>query len=277
VQHRGPPGAEAGRAAGLDADEPHVEIVDEPREEPDRVRAAPDAGQRDLGQPPLGLEDLRAGLAADHGLQLTDDLRVRRRPDARADQIVRVLDVGDPVADRLARGLLQRPRPELDRAHLRAEQGHPLEVRPLPTHVLGAHVDDAVEPEPRADRRRGDAVLARAGLGDDSLLAEPHREQRLAERVVELVGAGVQQVLPLEVEPLPWREALRERERCRSPGIGAAELLQLLVIARIVARLAPARLKLVQCRDQRLGHEAAAVLTVGQLHLAASTYARTRA
>ena len=43
-------------------------------------------------------------------------------PDARADQVVRRLDVRDPVADRLARRLLERLRPELDRPHLRAEQ-----------------------------------------------------------------------------------------------------------------------------------------------------------
>ena len=58
-------------------------------------------------------------------------------------------------------------------------------------HVLGAHVDVALEAEARADRGRRDAVLAGAGLGDDAPLAEPPREQRLAERVVELVRAGV--------------------------------------------------------------------------------------
>ena len=95
-------------------------------------------------------------------------------PDARPDQVVGRLDVRDPVADRLARRLLQRPRPELDRPHLGAEQAHPLDVRPLPAHVLGAHVDDALEPEAGAHRRRRDPVLAGAGLGDDPPLAEPH-------------------------------------------------------------------------------------------------------
>ena len=86
--------------------------------------------------------------------------------------------------------------------HLGAEQAHPLDVRLLPAHVLGAHVDDALEAEARADGRRGDAVLAGARLGDDPLLAEPAREHGLAERVVQLVRAGVEEVLALEVEPL---------------------------------------------------------------------------
>ena len=46
-----------------------------------------------------------------------------RRADARADQVVRRLDVRDPVADRLARRLLQRPRAELDRHAPRRRAG----------------------------------------------------------------------------------------------------------------------------------------------------------
>ena len=94
-------------------------------------------------------------------------------------------------------------------AHLGAEQAHPLDVRALPAHVLGAHVDDAFEPEAGADGRGRDAVLAGAGLGDDPLLAEPAREHGLSERVVQLVRAGVQEVFALEVEPLVGREPRR--------------------------------------------------------------------
>src|SRR5207249_10346624 len=131
---------------------------------PDRVRAAPDARDDHLGEPALRLEQLRTRLASDHRLQLADDRRVRLGPDARADQVVRRLDVRDPVADRLAGRLLQRPCPELDRTDLGAEEAHPLDVRLLPAAVLGAHVDDAVEPEARAGPGRGDAGPARTGL-----------------------------------------------------------------------------------------------------------------
>ena len=54
-------------------------------------------------------------------------------------------------------------------------------------------------PEQRADRGRGHAVLAGAGLGDDALLAHALGQQSLTDAVVDLVGAGVQQVLALEV------------------------------------------------------------------------------
>src|SRR6266576_6781544 len=97
------------------------------------------------------------------------------------------LDIRDPVADRLARRLLERLRPELDRPHLGTEQAHPLDVRCLPAHIFGAHVDDALEAESGADGRRRDAVLTGSGLRDDPALAEPSGEHSLAERVVELV------------------------------------------------------------------------------------------
>ena len=150
---------------------------------------------------------------------------------------MRRLDVRDPVADRLARCLLERPRSELDRHDLGAEQAHPLDVGSLATHVLGAHEDDALEPEARARGRCGDAVLAGAGLGDDPLLAEPPREHELAERVVDLVRARVIEVLALEVEALPGREPLGAGERRRPARVVAAELLDLLAERR--DRLSP--------------------------------------
>ena len=73
-------------------------------------------------------------------------------------------------------------------------------VQPLPLHVLGAHVDDACKAQPRGHRRRGHAVLPRAGFRDDALLAHAHGEQALAEAVVDFVRAGVQQIFALEID-----------------------------------------------------------------------------
>ena len=84
-------------------------------------------------------------------------------PDARADQVVRRLDVRDPVADRLAGRLLQRPRAELDRPHLGSEEAHPLDVRasagacprcPCRRRTRGRSVRIPSPWRPRAGRRR---------------------------------------------------------------------------------------------------------------------------
>ena len=65
-------------------------VVQEAVEDPDRVRAAADARHDGLGQPLLGGERVLPRLAADHRLQLGDELGIRRRADAGADQVVGV-------------------------------------------------------------------------------------------------------------------------------------------------------------------------------------------
>ena len=69
----------------------------------------------------------------------------------------------------------------------------------------------------------GDAVLAGAGLGDDALLAHAAGEQRLAEHVVDLVRAGVGEVLALEQHPHaePLREAVALGDRRRPARVAA--------------------------------------------------------
>jgi hypothetical protein len=188
---------------------------------------------------------------------------------------MRRLDVRDPVADRLARRLLQRLRAEVDRAHLGAEQPHPLDVGTLAAHVLFAHVDDALQAEARADRRGRDAVLPGSSLGDDALLAEPPREHRLAERVVELVRPGVEEILPLEVDPLARREALGEGERRRPACVARQQVVQLGAEGVVGERFAPAAPELVEGRDQRLGDVAPAVIAERAHARASRTNART--
>ena len=109
-------------------------------------------------------------------------------------------DIGHPVAQRLVHRVLERLRAGLDRHDLGAEHLHAKHVRLLPLDVDRTHIDDAFEAEARAQRRGGDAVHAGAGLGDDALLAHAPRQQDLAEHVVDLVRAGVIELLALEID-----------------------------------------------------------------------------
>ncbi len=122
------------------------------------------------------------------------------RPDGGADEVVGRLDVGHPVAHRLIDGVFEGTAARADRAHLGAKQLHAKDVERLALNVLLAHVDDAFESLAGADGGRGDAMLARARLGDDAPLAHPLRQQSLAQRVVDLVRAGMRQVFALEVD-----------------------------------------------------------------------------
>ena len=149
----------------------------------------------------------------------------------------------------------------LDAHHVGAEQFHALHVGRLAADVLGAHVDDALQSQQRAGRRAGDAVLAGAGLRDDPVLAHALGQQRLAERVVELVRAGVHEVLALEPQLATGqlREALGEVQRRRPPGEVAQQAVELAEVADVVAHPHPRRLELVERRQQRLGHVLAAI------------------
>ena len=130
--------------------------------------------------------------------EVADHARERVRAGGGAEQVRRVVDGGDPVAERLVDGVLEGAAAGVDRDDLRAEQTHPDHVERLALHVDRAHVDGAVEAEVRRGGGGGDAVLARAGLGDHAGLAHPPGEQGLAEHVADLVGAGVVEVLALE-------------------------------------------------------------------------------
>ena len=157
----------------------------------------------------------------------------------------------------------KRPAAGVDAEHFGAEQTHPEDVQRLPAHVLGAHVDVALEAEQRAGRRRRDAVLPGAGFGDDAPLAHPHRQQRLTERVVDLVRAGMGQILALQEDA---RAAARRGQpprfgdRRRPSDVVLQQPRELGAERRIVARREVGALELLDRLDERFGHEPPAEL-----------------
>ena len=172
-------------------------------EQPHRVGAAADAGDRRVGQPALGFLQLLLGLFADHRLEVAHHHRIGMRTGDRADEVVGVLDIGDPVAHRLVHRVLQRGRAGRHRHHLGTEKLHAEHVGFLPLDVGGAHVDDAFQAEQRAHCRGSNAMLTGAGLGDDAGLAHAPGQQNLAHAVVGFVGAGVVQFVTLEIDLCP--------------------------------------------------------------------------
>ncbi len=280
-------GVAAGRdplAGGLGHGHPDRRLADEPVEQADRVRAAADAGQDEVRQPALDRPELRGGLVAEDPLEVAHDRRVGVRAHRRAEDVVGRLDVRDPVAHRLVDRVLEGRRAARDRPDLGAEGAHPEDVRRLAADVLGAHEHDARQVEQGAGGRGRHAVLAGPGLGDHPRLAEPAGEERLAEGVVDLVGAGVGEVLALEVETEGrgqpsgrGRPRGRERaggrqglggqavgpvERGRPPGVRRQALAELGPEARVVADPGVGALETLERGHQRLGHVAAAELAV---------------
>ena len=183
------------------------------------------------------------------------------RAGAGADAIEGVGDVGHPVAQRLVHRVLQRARARLHRPHLGAEQLHAEDVGLLPLDVDRAHVDDAFQAEAGAGGGGGDAVLAGAGLGDDARLAHAPGEQDLAEHVVDLVRAGVVELLALEIDLRAAEmrgQPLGEIERARPADVVGQQPVELAVEFGVGLGLAVGLLQRQHQRHQRLGDEAAA-------------------
>src|SRR3972149_5594607 len=163
------------------------------------------------GPPPPDLPELAEALLPDHGLEVAHHHRVGMGSRRGSDEIVGGPDIRDPVPQRLVHRVFQRSASGEDRGDLRPEEPHPDDVRFLATDIFRAHVDHAGNPHLRAYRRGGDPVL-------------PHssRQKTLAERVVDLVGARVGEILPLEEDVRPFsflREAAREVEGGRTAAV----------------------------------------------------------
>ena len=184
------------------------------------------------------------------------------RAEHRAQQIVRGAHIGHPIAHGFVDRVLQRAAAGIHADHFRAQQAHARHVQPLPLHVFRAHVDHALHAEARRHGRRGHAVLPRAGLGDDAALAHALREQRLAQAVVDLVRAGVQQVFALDVNARAaevFAEAAGELQRRGAARESSQQFIQFAREAGIRARGGIGALELLERRDQRFGNVAPAI------------------
>ena len=117
-------------------------------------------------------------------------------------------------------------------------------------------------------------MLAGAGLGDDPGLAHAPGDQDLAQAVVDLVRAGVVQLVALEVDPgaaQVLRQTLGEVQRARPADVVLGEMLELGLEGRVRPRLLVGPLQVEDRRHQRLGDVAAAV------HAEVSALVRARA
>ena len=187
--------------ARLAADQPHPGVVEEGVEQAHRIGAPADAGDRRIGQAADPLQGLLAGLLADDALEVAHHHWERMGAGDRAQEVVGGLDVRDPVPERLVDGVLEGARALRDGDDLGAEQSHPGDVQRLALGILLAHVDRALQAEQGGGGGGGHAMLAGPGLGDQAFLAHACGQQGLAQHIVDLVAAGVVQVLALEQDP----------------------------------------------------------------------------
>ncbi len=196
--------------------------VDEPRKGARRVGTASDTGDHQVG---VALTEQGAALVAslltDHPLELPHHPGKGVRAHDRAQAVVGGLDSGDPVAECVVDRVFERPAAGGDGADLGAEQPHPEHVEGLPFGVHLAHVDDALQAEQCRRCGRGHPVLAGTCLRHQPGLSHFQGQQALAEDVVDLVRAGMGEVLTLEQDPYAelFREPAALGHRCGPAGV----------------------------------------------------------
>src|SRR5918993_4675446 len=123
----------------LDAHEPDVLAPDERGEGADGVRSSADASDYGVWVAAEPLAGLKFYLTADHRLEIAHYPRVRGRTDHASDDVVGVLDVRDPVPDRLVHRVFEGHRAARHGHDIGAEELHPHDVQLLAAGVLLAH------------------------------------------------------------------------------------------------------------------------------------------
>src|SRR5690606_2448983 len=132
----------------------------------------------------------------------------------------------------------------------------------LAGNVLLAHVDDALDPESGADGSGRDAVLARAGLGNDARFSHPPSKKDLTDRVVDLVGPRVAKILALQIDPRSPElggKPLAECEGCRSADIFAKQLTVFGLKGGIEPRFPVGGSQFRERRNEHLRHERSSI------------------
>ena len=141
---------------------------------------------------------LLLGFLADNLLEITHHCRERMRTCDRTKQVVRVFDVGNPVSQSLIDGVLENAVSQSDFHHLGTEHAHASDIKRLTTRIDLAHVDAAFQAEHGTHRSGGHTMLSRAGFSNDAGLTHALDQQSLPKRIVDLVGAGMVEILTLE-------------------------------------------------------------------------------
>ena len=166
----------------------------------DGVGASAHAGDHRVGKPSFLFHELFFDLLRDHRLKIPHDGGKRMRPHHRTQTVMGIADPGGPLPHGFRNRVLQGGRSGRDRDHLGSQQAHAVDVEGLSSGVLLSHENHALHSHQRGRRGRRHSVLARSRLRDQTGFSHFLRKEGLPQHVVDLVRAGVVQVLPLEID-----------------------------------------------------------------------------
>ncbi|MBI3555027.1 MAG: hypothetical protein HY074_02035 [Deltaproteobacteria bacterium] len=158
-------------AASFDAGHRDAGIIDERVKQADGIASAAHARNELIGQLARLFQNLPARLDADDRLKVAHDERIRVRAECRAQAIICIAHIADPIAHGFAHGIFQGLRARGHGYHGSPQVFHALDIGRLPGNIDLAHVNHAFEPQQCRNSGGGYAVLSCAGFGDNSRFA----------------------------------------------------------------------------------------------------------
>ena len=173
----------------------------------------------------------------------------------RADAVKGFVDIGHPIAQGFVHRVFQGARAGRDRNDFRAEQFHAEDVRLLTLDIRLAHENDAFQAKARTHGGRRNAVLSCACFGDDAGLAHAHGKQNLTETIIDLVRAGMVQLVAFEIDlgfTIMLGDPLSKIKRAWTADIMRPEIIHLRFEGRVFLGRFIFSFKIEDQRHQRL-------------------------
>ena len=148
--------------------------------------------------------------------------------------------------------------------HFRTQKFHAEDVESLAFRIFFSHKNFAFQPEQCSGRGCGHPVLAGAGFGNDALFAHPFGQEHLPENIVDFVGTGMVQILPLQIDFRPaqiFRHFFRIIEKRRASCVLFQQSVQFGDKFRVIFKTFIRFFQFVDRVHQRLGNILPAVNT----------------
>src|SRR2546428_13966952 len=139
--------------------------------------------------------------------------------------------------------------------HLSTDRLHPLHVQFLSVHVLAPYVDFSAQPSSCTSHGSSNPMLSRASFSNDPPLPHFLSKESLAESIVDLVRATMQEILSLQVDSSPSNVASQIGSKVqwrRSAGETVQPARQLLLEGGVVGEPVVCLLKCSQWLHQGL-------------------------